>query len=485
MLKQTLWLLSPELILFLAALLTLGLDIIRPHRPEKRLVPYIALGGVIGALIASGTLWRCNLVVCHVLACDAFAIVIKMSALVTAGIVILISESIVRSHCRHQGVFYALLLFSTLAIVLLAGAINLIMLFLAFALLDITAYLLAGYLHDEHGSTEAAIKYLLYGATLAAVMLYGMSWLYGLTGSTDLEGIAATLGQSENTLRPAVLPALILVTAGLAFKTSAVPFHQWAPDVYEGVSTPVAAFLSVGPTIGGLAVILRVLLTMLPTVPGNLALDWRTLLMAISALTMTIGNLGALGQKSVKRLLAYSSIAQIGYPLIGAVTASPQGATAALLYLIAYVLSNLGVFATVSIITNQTGSDAIHDYAGLHEQAPATALVLTICLLSLGGVPPTAGFIAKLFLFSAAIEKGLLWLAVIGVVNSVISLACYWKVIRALYLSPTLAQANEPMTPPLTLAIASGVAVTGVLGMAILTNLLLELLRIGAQTLFG
>ncbi len=484
MLKQTLWLLSPELILLLAAVLALVLDILRPHQRGKRLASFIGLGGVIGALIASGTLWRCNLAVWHALACDTFAIVIKMCALVAAGIVILIAESIVRSRCRHQGVFYALLLLSMLAITLLAGATNLIMLFLAFELLNVTAYLLADSFRDENGSTEAAIKYLLYGATMSAVMLYGMSWLYGLTGSTDLADIAANLGRAENTLRPAVLPALILVTAGLAFKTSAVPFHQWAPDVYESIPTPVAAFLSVGPTIGGLAVILRVLLTMLPTVPGNLALDWRTLLMAISALTMTIGNLGALGQKNVKRLLAYSSIAQIGYPLIGAVAASPQGVAAALLYLLAYVLSNLGIFAAVSIVNNQTGSDAIRDYAGLHERAPGTALGLTICLLSLGGVPPTAGFIAKLFLFSAAIERGLLWLAAIGVINSIISLAGYWKVIRALYLSPTPAQASEPVTVSLTLAVASGVAVTGVLGMAIFSNQLLELLQVAAYTLF-
>nr|HID12392.1 NAD(P)H-quinone oxidoreductase subunit 2 [Anaerolineae bacterium] len=263
-LGQTLWLLSPELVILLAGVLILGLDAVHPRQEEKRWLPYVALAGLAGALIATITLWGCNTRVLFVLSCDPFALVVKMVALVAMGIVILASDVYIRARSPYQGEFYALLLFSTLAICLLGAATNLIMIFLAFDFLSITSYILTGYLRDDRRSTEAAIKYFLYGAALSAVMLYGMSWFYGLTGSTDLGGIAAALTGAENSLRPIILPALILMAAGLAFKVAAVPFHQWAPDAYEGAPTPITAFLSVGPKIAGFALIVRVMLTALP-----------------------------------------------------------------------------------------------------------------------------------------------------------------------------------------------------------------------------
>jgi NADH-quinone oxidoreductase subunit N len=398
--------------------------------------------------------------------------------------VILASDVYIRTRSRYQGVFYALLLFSAMTICLLGGATNLIMVFLAFDFLSITSYILTGYLRDDRRSTEAAIKYFLYGAALSAVMLYGMSWFYGLTGSTDLNGIAAALMETETSLRPIILPALMLLVTGFAFKIGAVPFHQWAPDAYEGAPTPVTAFLSVGPKIAGFALIVRVMLTALPMDLANLAMDWRTLLMAISVLTMTVGNLVALWQQNIKRLLAYSSIAQAGYILIGAVAASPRGVTAVLLYLAAYALTNLGAFAAVIAFSNQTGSDTIEDYAGLSKRAPALALVLIICLFSLGGIPPTAGFIGKLYLFSAAIEEGLLWLAIIGVINSVISLSYYWKIIRAMYLLVP-AQTEERLTASPTLAVALGVTVVGVLIIGAFPGPLLALIQAAAPIFFG
>ena len=376
-----------------------------------------------------------------------------------------------------------MLLFSALAICLLSGATNLITILLSLDLLNITSYILTGYPHDDQRSTEAAIKLFLYSATLSAMMLYGASWFYGLTGSTDLTGIATVLRETENTVRPTVLPALIFIVAGFTLKVGAVPFHQWAPDAYEGAPVPVTAFLSTGPMIGGFAVILRVLLTALPPDLENLATDWRTLLMAIATLTMTVGNLVALWQQNVKRLLAYSSIAQAGYMLIGVVVASPQGVTAVLLYLAAYVLANLGAFAAVAALSNQTRSDVIGDYAGLSKRAPALALALTVCMLSLGGIPPTAGFAGKLCLFSAAIEKGLLWLAVVGAINGVISLACYWKIIRAVYIAPVQTEKRLTISP--ALAVALGVTVAGVLVVGVLSGPLLALLQVAAQTFFG
>jgi proton-translocating NADH-quinone oxidoreductase chain N len=482
-LVQTLWLLSPELVLLLAGLLVMGLDAIRPRRAEKRWLPYVALGGLALALIATISLWGCDTRVLYVLSCDPFALVVKAVALVATAFVVLISDVYIRAHSRFQGEFYALLLFAVLAICLLGGATNLVMVFLAFDFVSIASYILTGYLRDDRGSAEAATKYFLYGAALSSVMLYGMSWFYGLTGSADLEDIAGSLMGMGGSVRPIVLPALILMVGGFAFKIAAVPFHQWAPDAYEGAPTPVTAFLSVGPKIAGFAVILRVLMTALPLTMVDLATDWRTLLMAISVVTMTVGNLTALWQDDIKRMLAYSSIAQAGYILIGVVAASPRGTTAVLLYLATYSLTNLGAFAAVIAFSNQVGSDVIEEYAGLSQRAPGVAAVLIICLLSLTGIPPTAGFVGKLWLFSAAIEEGLVWLAAVGVINSVISLSYYWKVIRAMYLVP--AQTEERLTTPPTLAVALGVTVAGVLLVGAFPGPLLSLIRAAAPTFFG
>jgi proton-translocating NADH-quinone oxidoreductase chain N len=484
-LGQTLALLSPELLLLVAGLLMMGVDALFPHQEEKMWPPYLALGGLAAALTASVMVLvgGADARVLAVLSVDPFALIIKAVAMTAAAIVVLASDVYIRAHTRHQGEFYALLLFSTLAICLLSGATNLVMIFLTFDFLSITFYILTGYLRDDPRSVEAATKYFLYGAAISAAMLYGMSWFYGLTGATDLSAIASVLLAAESALRPSVLPALILVAAGFAFKIGAVPFHQWAPDVYEGAPTPVAAFLSVGPKIAGCAILVRVLLTALPLDLETLAMDWRALLMALSALTMTVGNLVAIWQTNVKRLLAYSGIAQAGYILIGVVAASERGVTAVLLYLVAYAVTNLGVFAAVVAFSNQTGSDEIEDYAGLNERAPGIALALIICLLSLIGIPPTAGFIGKLWLFSAALEEGLLGLAVLGVINSVISVACYWKLIRAMYLAPALTE--ESLETSLLLSVAMWGAVIAVFVMGILPDLVLPWLQVAAQALFG
>lgn len=483
-LRQTLWLLSPELALLIAGLLIAGLDTFRPaEEEEKNWLPSVsvALVGLACALTATITLWECDMPALSVLSCDPFALTIKTITLVTVAIVVLTSETYVRARVpsHQQSKFYALLLFSTLPMCLLGSTTDLIMIVLAFYFLSVTSYILTGYLRDDRRSVEAAIKYFLYGATLSAVMLYGVSWFYGLTGSTDLTEIATALLESESRLRPVLLPALIFVAAGLAFRIGAVPFHQWAPDAYEGAPTPISAFLSVGPTITGLAIVLRVLLTGLPVELEEVATDWRALLMALSTLTMTVGNLAAIGQDNVKRLLAYSSIAQAGYALIGVVVASLQGVTAVLLYLVAYAAANLGAFTVVIALS----CDEIEDYAGLHKRAPGLALVMIVCLLSLAGIPPTAGFVAKLYLFSAALKEGLLWLVALGVINSVVSISYYWKIIHAMYIVPAKTEERLATSPALMAAL--GVAVVGVFGVGLFANPLLGLLQVAAQTFFG
>lgn len=482
-LEQALGLLAPELVLLVTGLFILGADAILPRKKDRAWIPWAMLVGLAVALAATITLWGSNTQVLAVFSVDPFALMVKMVALVAMGIVALSSDVYIRTHSRYQAEFYALLLFATLTICLLGGATNLIMVFLAFDFLSITSYILTGYLRDDRRSSEAAIKYFLYGSAVSAVMLYGMSWFYGLTGSADLSGIAAALTGTEDVLRPIVLPALIFMAAGFAFKIGAVPFHQWAPDAYEGAPTPVTAFLSVGPKIGGFSVIIRVLLSALPPIElMSLAMDWRALLMAIAALTMTVGNLVALWQSNIKRLLAYSSIAQAGYILIGVVAASPRGVSAVLLYLAAYAVTNLGAFAAVIAFSNRTGSDEIHDYAGLHKRAPGLALVLIICLLSLAGIPPTAGFVGKLWLFSSAIEGGLLWLAAVGVINSVISVSYYWKIMRAMYFTP--AETEEQLITSPALAVALGAAVVGVFAVGIFPGSLMTLLQSAAQIFF-
>jgi proton-translocating NADH-quinone oxidoreductase chain N len=469
-------------VLLIAGLLILGLDMIRPRQEDKRWLPYVALVGLVGAFAAAVLLWGSDTRVLYVLSCDSFALTVKMIALVAMAIVILSSDVYIRARTRYQGEFYALLMFSTMAICLLGASVNLVMIFLAFDFLSIASYVLTAYLTDNRLSSEAGVKYFLYGATLSAMMLYGMSWLYGLTGATDLGDIATVLIGAEETVRPVALPVLVLVLAGFGFKVGAVPFHQWAPDAYEGAPTPITAFLSVGPKIGGFALILRFMLTMLPDELANLSLDWQALLMAISAVTMTLGNLVALFQTNIKRLLAYSSIAQAGYILIGVVAASSLGVAAVLLYLAAYALTNLGAFAVIITFSNQTGSDTIDDYAGLHKRAPGMALTMLICLLSLGGIPPTAGFVGKLYLFSSALERGLILLAVVGVLNSVLSLSYYWKVMRAMYLLPSDEEEKISISPLLGIALA--ITLVGVLAVGLFPAPLLRFLETAAQTFF-
>lgn len=478
---RALWLLSPELILLLASALILAIDAARPHQEEKRWrLSVVTLIGLAAALAATWTLRDCNTRVFAMLSCDLFALVVKALALIATALVALAAEPYLQTHQLPQGVFYALLLTAAMAICLLGAATNLIMIFVAFDFLSLNTYLLTGYFRSDRHSAEAGLKYFLYGAALSAVMLYGLSWFYGLTGSTDLAAVARGLLETESAARPLALPALIFVIAGLAFKVAVVPFHQWAPDAYEGAPTPVTAFLSAGPKIAGFALIVRLGATMLPPELGHLPLDWRSSLAALAALTMTVGNLTALWQQNIKRLLAYSSIAHAGYILIGVVAASPLGTTAVLLYLAAYALTNLGAFGVVIAVSNRIGSDDIQDYAGLNKRAPLLAAALIICLLSLGGIPPLAGFIGKVWLFLAAIESRLVWLAVVGVINSVISLAYYWKIMRAMYMLP--AETETPLTTPPMLAWAVGIAALGVFIIGVYPSPFVTLFEAAAKT---
>ncbi|MDR3572642.1 MAG: NADH-quinone oxidoreductase subunit N [Anaerolineaceae bacterium] len=329
----------------------------------------------------------------------------------------------------QRGEFFALMLVSTLGMMLMASAADLILLYLAIETTSIPLYIMAGFLTRNQKSVEAGIKYLLFGAMTSAVMLYGFSLLYGFSGTTQIYQIAASLKAGQLPIFVTVT-AIMLVLVGFGFKISAAPFHFWAPDVYEGAPTPVAGFLSTASKAAGFAVLLRVLLVAFP----DTAAVWTIIIALLSIASMIVGNFLALAQKNIKRLLAYSSIAQAGYILIGVAANSQLGSSAAVYYLGSYLVTNLAAFGIVTLVGHVIGSDEISAYAGLSRRSPGLALALLVSLLSLAGVPPFGGFAGKLFVFASAIDSHLVWLAIIGIINSVVGLYYYLVVLKVVYL---------------------------------------------------
>lgn len=347
--------------------------------------------------------------------------------------------------------FYGLMLVMAMGMCFLSSANNLLMIFVAMESVSLCSYLLVGFDSSRYRSTEGGLKYVLFGGVASAVMIFGMSLLFGLYGSLSLQGLNAAISSGSDILgnpagRWAAMIAVTFIIAGFGFKVAAVPFHQWCPDAYEGAPTPFTALLSVAPKAAGFAILLRFTWglfsqagSMDATVSTNI--PWMLIIGLLSAMTMTLGNLVALVQNNLKRMLAYSSIAHAGYVLMGLVAGGQDGFESVALYMAVYVLMNMGAFAVISAVDRAIGSEDIRDYSGLGKRAPMLALVMVIFLVSLTGLPPTAGFVGKLYLFSALLAKGGTWfylLAVVGIVNSVISLFYYARVMKAMYLeSPT------------------------------------------------
>ncbi len=424
--------LLPEVTIGLLAIGLLVLDLVVTPE-DKRLVGWTAIAGLIVTLLPSAVVVGGHryLAIYDTYAIDPFAGFFKIVAIVSAILVIATAMEFFRDHpTAHEGDIYVLIVFMVLGLAAMAAAADLIVLFLAIEWVSLIAYVLAGSLKADRKSSEAGVKYFFYGAAASAVMLYGFTYLYGAAGTTNIYVLAGRL----HTAQPGFLTvAVVLILAGFGFKISAVPFHQWTPDVYEGAPTPVVAYLSVASKAAGFAALLRVLYVALP--PGA----WVGIVAALAVLSMSLGNLLALSQTNIKRMLAYSSIAHAGYLLIGvvAVSAAPgvleSGLSALLFYLVAYVFTNLGAFTVAIAVARATGSDAIADYAGLSRRAPFAAVAMGVFMLALTGIPPTALFWGKAFLFGAAIQTGFLWLAVVGILNSVVSLYYYVGVIRAMW----------------------------------------------------
>ena len=329
-----------------------------------------------------------------------------------------------------RGEFYVLLLVATVGMNFMASAADLIMLYLAIETTSIPLYVLAGFLRSDRKSTEAGFKYLLFGAMTSAIMLYGFTLLFGFTGVTSLEAIALKLYAVGAPPLAAVLGSMMLILVGFGFKVSVVPFHFWAPDVYEGAPTPVAGYLSTASKAAGFAVLLNFMLVVFPGLTGQ----WAAIMAALAVASMTLGNLAALTQKNLKRMLAYSSIAHAGYMIIGFVALSELGMASVVFYLMAYLLTNLAAFGAAVAFGKVAGSDEISAYAGLSRRSPWLAMSMLISFLSLAGMPPFGGFVAKVFVFAAAVDAGWIWLAIVGVLNSIFGLYYYLTVLKVVYL---------------------------------------------------
>jgi len=330
--------------------------------------------------------------------------------------------------------YYALLIMATIGFSLMAASTDLIMIYVALETASISSYLLAGFYSGQTLSSEAGMKYFVYGAFTTAVMLYGMSLIYGVTGQTNLYVIGSLFsGEQIAGVQPLLLLASVLVVVGFAFKTSIVPYHFWSPDVYQGAPTPFTAFLSTASKAAGFAIFLRVFLAGVLG-PANTSAEWWAMLVAMCIITMVLGNFVAIFQTNIKRLLAYSSIAQAGYALIGLVTLSEDGSGATMFYLLMYVFTNIAAFGVIILISNVTKSDDLKDLSGLNRRSPFLALVMLFAILSLGGIPPTAGFFGKFFLFKAAVDAGLWWLAGIGILMAFVGLYYYLSIIKVMYL---------------------------------------------------
>jgi NAD(P)H-quinone oxidoreductase subunit 2 len=323
--------------------------------------------------------------------------------------------------------FIAILMTATLGGMFLSGANELVMIFISLEALSISSYLLTGYTKRDSRSNEAALKYLLIGASSTAVFLYGVSLLYGLSGGqTELSAIAQGIAKADVSQSLGLVIALVFVIAGIGFKISAAPFHQWTPDVYEGAPTPVIAFLSVGSKTAGFALAIRLLTTVFPIVAD----EWRFVFTALAVLSMVLGNVVALAQTSMKRMLAYSSIAQAGFVMIGLIAGTDAGYSSMIFYLLVYLFMNLCGFTCVVLFSLRTGTDQISEYSGLYQKDPLLTLGLSISLLSLGGIPPLAGFFGKIYLFWAGWQAGLYWLVLLGLITSVVSIYYYIRVVK-------------------------------------------------------
>ncbi|BCL82960.1 NADH-quinone oxidoreductase subunit N [Ktedonobacteria bacterium brp13] len=486
-----LYLLAPEISLTLLALVVMVVDLfVKRHA-------VVAGTALIGLIIPAGftiaqalTFTSPRTGFFQMLVLDQYSLFFEVIFLILAVIMILSSYSYIGKYVKSYGEFYVLLLLSVVGMMLMASTSELITIYIALELTSFPLYIMAGLLRKSAKSSEAAVKYVLLGAMSSAILLYGFALLYGLTGTTDLAGIAHTFTTFSNG-NLMVIVADVLIIAGFGFKISAVPFHMWAPDIYEGAPTPATAFFSVGSKAAGFAALIRVLIA------GGLwqvdVLPLVTVLAIVAVLTMTLGNFVAAVQTNAKRMMAYSSIAQAGYILVGVVAtvamashnkaSAASGISAVLLFILVYAVTNLGAFAGIIALGNLTGGDKIEDFRGLWQRAPWLSVCTALCLLSLAGIPPMAGFFSKLFIFSSAWQLGQQWLVIVALLNSVISLVYYGRIVKSMFFDAPLKK--DHLVPSLGLSTSITLATVALIVLTIIVGVVLDAANPAAYNLFA
>lgn len=441
-LTQSVSLFLPETVLIVTFIVALIADLI--IKRSNYLTGVISLiGFALTAFFLAGQSGESAFAFSRMLVVDPFALFFKWVILLSSAIVVIMSffSKELLEESNGVGEYYSLIVGMTVGMFLLSSASNLIMIYLAIETMSLSSYVLAGYTREIKRASEASLKYVIFGALSSGIMIYGISILFGLTGTLNLLEINQFL-LNNDVSNVALFVSGLMIIAGMAYKISAVPFHFWTPDVYEGAPVTITALLSVASKAAGFAVLIRFVKTTLmdPSISMDAAwntiigIDWSYLIAVLAVVTMTLGNIVAVWQSNVKRMLAYSSIAHAGYLLMGVTVMTDAGISAILIYFMAYMIMNLGAFYVVMLIANKINSEELDDYQGIGYRTPILAACMTVFLISLTGLPPTFGFIGKLWLFSAVIESGMIWLAVIGVLNSVVSLFYYTKVIRNMYL---------------------------------------------------
>lgn len=449
-------LLAPEMFLTVWLCVVLAVDCTRRTINHQTLA-YLSVGGVVAALVmliwfdyadVRGALFKDTFVL------DGVAIFFKVFVLAATALVLLCSVDYVRSFKFFRGEYYCLIMMSALGMMFMASAQDLLSVFVTLEFSTFGLYVLVAYLRDNQKSSEAGLKFFILGVFTAGLLAYGISLVYGETGTLVFSDMAATPGSYGLAI------GYVMIFAALGFKIGAVPFHSWIPDTYQGAPTPVTAFLSIAPKGAAMAILIRMFYVALATFKPT----WVLLFVVASIVSMTYGNVVAIAQTNVKRLLAYSGIAQIGNVMIGLAAGTKRGSDAILFYLLTYLFANLGAFAVVIGVSNQIKSDEIEDYNGLNRRSPFLAAAMLLFLLSLAGVPPLAGFIGKLYIFVAAIEQELYTLLIVGLVNIVISMYYYLVVVKKMYINEPADPTPLSVSTPLKTAVFVGVAGTVLLG---------------------
>ena len=480
MFNSTLDAVVPMLCVTLAALATMGAEAFRA-RGEKMPIGGLGIVGLLGAGISAGLLWNRNTASFGVIFADNFGLFVTLTLVIVGLLTIMFSSQVVDRDDLPKGDYYALILFAIVGMIMMAMANDLLVVFIALETLSLSVYVLTGIRRDDQRATEAAFKYFLLGAFSSAFFLYGIAFTYGLTGSTRLDRVGAYLAAQSMSDNPLILVALGLLLVGFAFKISAVPFHMWTPDAYEGAPAIVTGFMSTGVKAAAFAAFARVFLSSFEPFSA----DWAPVVWILAALTMILGTVVGVAQSNLKRMLAYSSIAHGGYLLVGLVAANQVGKAAILFYLLAYAVTNLAAFGVIALLgTRERANDELRDYAGLWHTHPALAALMTVSLLSLGGLPPTVGFIGKWYIFSAAVSAGYYGLAIIGVLTSVISVFFYLRVVVMMYMADRDGSLAVPARVSGIGMFALAASIVVILYLGILPTFVLDLAAESIATIF-